>query len=275
MFSPWYRWSGRRDPENHVCINVATYGPGGRFAMTDRGRSALRQTGTRFEVGPSRLDWDGRSLRIAIDERGAPPLFGRILGEIRVTPAAVTDVELPLTADGAHVWRPFAPVSGIEVDLDAPGWRWRGHGYLDANFGLRALEADFSYWTWGRYALPGGGTACFYDADRRDGTGLAHGARFLPDGSAEEIALPPRRPMARSLWRVRRETRGDEGSRPRQVRGMLDAPFYARAMVETVLDGQSVTGVHEALDLDRFASPLLKPMIALRVPRRRRWRFGD
>ena len=48
VFSPWYAWSGRRDPENHVCINVATYGPGGRFAMTERGRAALRR-------GPDRL----------------------------------------------------------------------------------------------------------------------------------------------------------------------------------------------------------------------------
>jgi carotenoid 1,2-hydratase len=38
VFSPWYAWSGRRAPDNNVCINVATYGPGGRFTMTDRGR---------------------------------------------------------------------------------------------------------------------------------------------------------------------------------------------------------------------------------------------
>ena len=44
VFSPWYRWSGRKSPQNHVCLNVATYGPGGRFTMTDRGHSALHQT---------------------------------------------------------------------------------------------------------------------------------------------------------------------------------------------------------------------------------------
>ena len=56
---------------------------------------------------------------------------------------------------------------------------------------------------------------------------------------------------------------------------MLDAPFYSRSMVETVLDGETTVGVHEALDLNRFRSPWLKPMIALRVPRRRNWEFGD
>ena len=43
VFSPWYAWSGRRDPANHCCLNVVTCGPGGRFTMTDRGHSALRR----------------------------------------------------------------------------------------------------------------------------------------------------------------------------------------------------------------------------------------
>jgi carotenoid 1,2-hydratase len=42
-----------------------------------------------------------------------------------------------------------------------------------------------------------------------------------------------------------------------------------------VINGETVTGVHEALDLDRFASPLLKPMLAVRVPRRAGWTFPD
>ena len=54
---------------------------------------------------------------------------------------------------------------------------------------------------------------------------------------------------------------------------MLDAPFYSRAAVQTTLNGQKVTGVHEALDLKRFRSPLLKPMLAVRVPRRAKWSF--
>lgn len=272
VFSPWYRWSGRRCPQDHVCINVATYGPGGRFTMTDRGKSALRQTASRLEIGPSMMRWEQDRLMIDIDEISAPPIISRVRGQIRVIPTAITDCELALTPDGAHIWRPFAPVSRIEVDIDRPGWQWAGHGYFDANFGSRALEEDFTYWTWGRYPTDKGAT-CFYDATRRDGSTLAAGFSFEGSGQSRSIPLPPKAPMRRSLWAVARDTRADTGYRPRQVLSMLDAPFYTRAAVRTQLDGVETVGVHEALDLRRFRSPLLKPMIALRVPRRRTWQW--
>ena len=273
VFSPWYRWSGRKCPQNHVCINVATYGPGGRFTMTDRGKDALRQTASRLEVGPSMMRWDRNALVIEIDEVSSPPLINRIRGEIRVTPDALTSVELPLTPDDAHIWRPFAPKARIDVQIDRKGWQWQGEGYFDANFGTRALEEDFSYWTWGRFPTADGAT-CFYDAKRLDGSELAAGFAFDQDGSARQIAIPPKQRIRRSLWAVKRETRGDAGSTPRQHMSMLDAPFYSRSAVTTTIDGQETTGVHEALDLVRFRSPLLKPMLAVRVPRRRGWNWS-
>jgi len=273
VFSPWYRWSGRQDPENHVCINVVTYGPGGKFCMTDRGRGALRQSESQFTVGPSSLHWTGTQLEIDVNEMAAPPQIGRLCGRITVRPSAVTGVELPLTDDGAHVWRPFAPVAEIDVDLNGKGWAWTGHGYFDANFGTRALEEDFSYWTWGRFPTDGG-AACFYDATRLDGSRLAQAIGFDRAGGAETLPLPGKAPIKRSKWLVKRETRADSGYRPQEVLAMLDAPFYTRSAVRTQLDGQETVGVHEALDLRRFRSPLIKPMLALRVPRRAGWTFG-
>ncbi|WP_220801185.1 carotenoid 1,2-hydratase [Roseobacter sp. OBYS 0001] len=270
VFSPWYRWSGRKCPQDHVCINVATYGPGGRFTMTDRGQSALRQTASRLQVGPSMMRWDGNDLVIEINEVSSPPLINRIKGEIRVTPSAITNVELPLTPDGAHIWRPFAPRARISVDIDRPGWQWQGEGYFDANFGSRALEEDFSYWTWGRFPTAKGAT-CFYDATRLDGTDLSAGFAFDHDGNARDIEMPPKTGFRRTLWAVKRETRADAGYKPHQVMSMLDAPFYSRSAVRTKIDGEETTGVHEALDLTRFRSPLLKPMLAVRVPRRKNW----
>ena len=61
-------------------------------------------------------------------------------GKITLAAKSITNVELPLTPSGTHIWRPFAPTADIDVDLEAKGWQWSGHGYFDANFGTRALE---------------------------------------------------------------------------------------------------------------------------------------
>ncbi|MFU8823745.1 carotenoid 1,2-hydratase [Yoonia sp.] len=270
VFSPWYAWSGRGDPANHCCINVATYGQGGRFTMTDRGRTALRTSADTLQVGPSSMHWNGHELVININEISGLPIISRVQGQITITPHALTSVELPLTPDGAHIWRPFAPSSDIKVDLAAKGWQWSGHGYFDANFGTRPLEDDFKFWTWGRYPTKDGAT-CIYDATRRDGSTLDTAISFNHDGQARIVSAPSRTAFKRSLWQVRRETRADPGVTPRQVLGMLDAPFYSRSAVTTQLHGEVVTGVHEALDLDRYASPIIKPMLAFRVPRRKNW----
>ncbi|MCH8467203.1 MAG: carotenoid 1,2-hydratase [Roseinatronobacter sp.] len=273
VFSPWYRWSGRRDPQNHCCINVATYGPHARFTMTDRGRPALRQSQDVFEVGPSSIRWEGDRLVIEVNEVSSPPLISRVRGTITLHPEALFGQSFDLAPDGSHRWQPFAPIARIEVDLQ-PGHKWQGHGYFDSNFGEAALEDDFSYWTWGRFPNRGG-AACFYDATLRDGSMAATALQFHPDGRLEHIAPPPKTRFARSLWAVRRETRADAGFQPRQELAMLDAPFYTRAAVRTRIDGVETVGVHEALDLRRFAQPLLKPMLAMRVPRRRGWQFAD
>lgn len=240
--------------------------------MTDRGRAALRQTPDQLTVGPSSMRWDGGKLIIEVDEISGPPVISRVRGTITVTPHAITSVELALTPDGSHIWRPFAPISDIDVQLEAPGWQWSGHGYFDANFGTRALEQDFSFWTWGRYPTATGAT-CIYDAERRDGSTLDMAIDFDTAGHASIGSAPPSVRFKNSNWQLRRETRADAGHTPRQVLPMLDAPFYSRSAVQTVLNGETVTGVHEALDLDRFASPFIKPMLAFRVPRRANWRF--
>lgn len=266
VFSPWYRWSGRREPENHVCLNVVTYGPGGRFTMTDRGRRSLHRTATEFRVGPSRMVWENGQLVIEVDEWSFWPLVSRVQGRIVLTPSALADLELPLSPDGAHAWRPFAPVARVSVVL-SQGHRWQGHGYFDSNHGTAALEADFRYWTWGRFPLRDG-AVCFYDAERADGSHLETAVRFDAEGRHTIIEPPPRARFRRSNWLVARETRADAGFRPRQTLAMLDAPFYSRSVVETKVEGEVSRGVHEALDLRRFKGPWLMPMLATRVPRK-------
>ena len=270
VFSPWYGWSGRGDPDDHVCVNVLMSGRGGRWTMTDRGRAALRQSPESIRIGPSGLRWEDGRLLIDIDERATPhgtPIRGRVV----IRPRGVTDVEVPLKRDGSHVWRPLAPASDIAVDIDRPGWRWEGEGYLDSNFGTAPLERDFRYWHWGRFPVPGG-RVIFYECELLDGTETRVALRFDEAGGVEAVAPPPLAPMPRSGWGLRRETRCDEGHAPRVVRSMISAPFYQRAVVETVIDGRPTRGVWEALDGPRFAAPWMKPLLALRVPREPGWR---
>ncbi len=240
--------------------------------MTDRGRSALRQSRDALQVGPSSIRWTGEQLVIDVNEVSSLPLISRMRGRITLTPSGITGVELPLTPDDAHVWRPFAPIARISVTLEATGWQFEGHGYFDANFGTRPLEDDFRSWTWASYPTRDGAT-CFYDAQRRDGSTLAAAIAFAPDGSARAMDAPPLAPFRRTLWALRRETRADPGVTPKQIRPMLDAPFYSRSVVQTQIGGEVVEGVHEALDLNRYRSAWVKPMLAMRVPRRARWNF--
>ena len=235
--------------------------------MTDRGTAALHQSKDTLAIGPSRMHWTGRELVIDVDEVSSPPLISAVKGRITLTPAAVTGVEQALHP--RHQWRPFAPIARIDVDL-TQGHRWQGHGYFDANFGTTALERDFDFWTWGRFPMEDR-ALCLYDATWRDGTQRDFALEVTPSGEAREVTAPPRTPFARTAWRVRRETRADAGVTPRQVLPMLDAPFYSRSLVETRLMGEVTQGVHEALDLTRFRNPLVKPMLAFRVPRRSRW----
>jgi carotenoid 1,2-hydratase len=246
-------------------------GPGARWAMTDRGSAALSQAPEKLGIGASAMEWDGTRLSVKVDEPAWPPLpgiGGRIRGRVTVIPDAITEVELPLDPEGIHIWRPFAPSARIEVALEKPEWRWQGHGYFDANFGARPLEADFRRWAWSRFPTREG-AVCLYDAERRDGSALAAAMAFDARGRARMIEPPPLAPLPRTLWRLPRQTRADKGHEPREVRRLLDAPFYARAAVTTRLLGEETLGVHEELALHRYVSPIVKAMLAFRVPRRR------
>ncbi len=73
VFSPYYHWRGRRDPDDHCAFNVALYGPrGARWAMTERGKPAVHRERAAFAIGPSAMVWRGDALTIEIHEIAAP-----------------------------------------------------------------------------------------------------------------------------------------------------------------------------------------------------------
>ena len=265
MFSPYYAWAGRKDPTNHLCLNVALYGSRARWAMTERGHGALERDERRLAIGPSSLSWDGDALTVEVEEI-AVPLPRRVCGRIRLVPEALTERCFALDTKGRHRWWPLAPVGRVEVEMRSPDLQWSGPGYLDSNAGEEPLETAFRFWSWARAAHARGATVA-YDAHRRDGGDISLGLDFNRFGEIDEVELPPSTQLRPGLWGVRRPARGDEGQ-IQLVRTFEDAPFYTRSQLSGRLCGRSVAAVPESLDLDRFANPLVKLMLPFRMPRR-------
>jgi carotenoid 1,2-hydratase len=270
-FSPYYRWASRRvaaDPENHVALNVAIYGAHGyRWAMTERGRDALRRSASSLGIGPSRLSWhnDGR-LEIEFDEV-AVPLPRRVRGRVLIEPRLSNTIAYALDPAHRHHWQPIAPLATIAVTLDQPKMMWSGSAYLDSNHGIEPLANAFQAWNWSR-TIEADRTRIFYDTVRRDG---APGCLHLDIAEGKVQSLDPDEalhPLPRSAWRLHRTARSDRGSRPRLIEAWEDGPFYARALVEQRLGALPVRSVHETLSLDRLSRPIVQAMLPFRMLRR-------
>jgi carotenoid 1,2-hydratase len=234
--------------------------------MTERGRSSLRRSPGSLEIGPSSLEWDGNALTVRIDEVTAP-IPSRIRGEVRLYPAAVTDHVFALDAAELHRWSPIAPCARVEVALERPALSWAGAGYFDSNAGDAPLEDGFTRWDWSRATLGGGDTVVLYDINRREGGDYSLALRFDPSGAVAHLAPPPAAALPNTGWRVARGTRTDDGKTASVVQTLEDAPFYARSVVASQLQGESVNAVHESLSLDRFRSGWVQMLLPFRMPR--------
>lgn len=289
VFSPYYAAARRRGParpENHCAFNVALYSTSAagaaqgrtptRWAMTERGETALTRKTDMLAIGPSRLDWDGQTLTATIKEVTCP-WPSRLRGTVRLHTEAIAQRVVQLDASGRHRWQPIAPSARVEVQLDEPGGRWSGHAYLDSNAGDEPLEDGFNGWHWSRARITprglrhrtAGDTVVFYETTRRDGSESAFAIRFDATGRDHDIALPPAVSLPATGWRVARSTRGDSSrhSAARVLRTLEDTPFYARSLLATQWEGESVTAMHESLSLTRFRAPWVRAMLPFRMPR--------
>ncbi len=269
VFSPYYAWSGRRNPENFCSLNAALYGKRGhRWAMTERGRGAIDRDVSFYRIGPSHLRWDGNALTVWIDEITFP-IPSRIRGSVRLIPHAMTDRRFVLDAKNRHRWWPVAPCSRIEVELERPALTWSGTGYFDMNDGDEPLEAGFRYWDWSRASFDRGRRAALlYDVISRDNRRQSLALRSDGSGALEEVEPPQTVKLGRTRWLMPRSTRAD-GEEGASVRATLeDTPFYARSELTTRLFGQEAPAMHESLSLDRFRTQIVKSMLPYRMPRR-------
>ena len=267
MFSPYYAWArqkGPADPLNHCAVNVALYGRGGRWAMTERRRGAVRQAVHSLSIGPSALHWDGASLTIDIDETTVP-FPSRLRGKVRLHAEGLTPRGFALDGPGLHHWWPVSPRARIEVDLKQPRLSWQGDGYFDSNFGEVPLERSFKSWHWSRASLSQG-AAVLYETQPLEGAPLSLALRFDGKGGVQPFEPPPLARLPGTLWRIGRETRAD-GGKAKVLKTLEDTPFYARSMLATSLLGEKVPAMHESLSLTRFDTPLVRMMLPFRMPR--------
>jgi carotenoid 1,2-hydratase len=250
----------------HCAVNVCLYGPGvRRWAMTERGSGIAREA-DRFRVGPSALAWDGTALDIALDEIEVP-IPRRLRGRLRVEPLIAPGRDFAIDPAGRHLWRPIAPRARVTLAFDRPGFAWSGTGYWDMNEGAEPLEAAFRSWHWSR-AAHREGALVLYDTLRRDGSTGRLALDFAPDGTVTDVDPPPLAPLPKTFWRIARAARSDPAAPARVVETWEDTPFYARSVVASTIAGRPVTAMHESLDLDRFASPIVQRMLPFRMPRR-------
>ena len=227
---------------------------------------ALERTPKVLSIGPSGIDWDGRTLRFRIDER-CFPLPGRLQGEVRFTPGTGGAGLHELDTQGRHQWRPLAPQGRVDVEFDSPRRRWSGNAYFDCNRGSEPLEGAFRGWNWSRWQLADG-VLLHYAVDRRDAEPLSLLLRMDRNGRVERLAPRPSQRLPGSGWRIARHAYADAGATPAVLRTLVDAPFYARSVVSTSFEGRRITGLHESLSLDRFASRWVQALLPFRMPRR-------
>lgn len=234
--------------------------------MTERGQRSVGRDATRFTIGPSELRWNGNALEMDIREVGMPVPWP-VRGRVRVHPGSLSRFVTSIDAEGRHRWGPIAPCARIEVELDRPNLRWKGHAYLDSNEGDEPIDRPFREWDWSRATMPDGSTAVIYDVQPKVGEDRLIAQRFFPDGRIEPFTPPDRQVMAKTAWRIPRRMRSDDGVPVQVIDQLEDTPFYQRAVLASGLFGERVISVHETLNVPRLVSPVVQRMLPFRMPR--------
>jgi carotenoid 1,2-hydratase len=268
VFSPYYKKSGRGEPLDHGCLNIALYGKGARWVMTERGACDTRQERDCLQIGPSAMRWDKDRLIIDIEERDIRlgiPWRRRVKGRIVLHPEIVNQRSFRLDPEGRHHWQAIAPRAGIEVQMAAPAISWKGSAYLDSNHGDEPIEDGFHSWHWSR-AHMGREVAVIYEGTRRNGSHFGSALRFDSSGTPHEEELPLVAPLPPTMWAMKRQTRADRGCAS-VVKTWEDSPFYARSTVALRLWAEPVVAVQESISLNRLIHPVVQFMLPYKMPR--------
>jgi carotenoid 1,2-hydratase len=276
VFSPHYHracnqgGTATANPQQHCAVNLALYGaksPGWRF--NEYAAAECQRSPNRLQIGNSVAHWHQGALHVDLDEPAGllkPRLRGSLI--LRPSPASTHPGPRSLHASGRHSWWPVAPCARLEVHLNQPGLRWSGRAYHDTNFGSEPLGQAFLSWHWQRTWHPDGTLIWYRPVARQGAAAPALGLLCRPNGEQEVMALPAEQAFSKTRWGLCRQATGSLIERRR----LEDTPFYARALTQVQVDGHSLSGMHEQVDLQRFARPWVQFLLLFRLrrPTRRR-----
>ena len=272
VFSPYWRrarLAGRLDPFAHCAVNVCLYGPGARWAFTERAADPAARAPDAWSLGRSRIAWRDGALELELDEV-CVPWPRAVRGRVRLWPEMGLASALPLDPEGRHQWWPVAARARAEVVLDEPALRFEGQGYHDQNWGEEALDDGFHRWTWSR-GWTREGVLVQYDTVPRRGPPQQRTLHLGASGPTPAPELPRQVDLPGTLWGVPRATRSGADGDARLLHTFEDTPFYNRSLLQldpgAAAGGGSLLAVHEAVDLDRFRRPWVQGLLPFRIRR--------
>jgi len=238
---------------------------GSTWALTEARAESVERSADSFALSSSRIQREGDSLLVHLDERTAP--WGRPLrGRVRIDIEHGAPGPYRLDQAGDHHWWPIGARASAEVELDTPAVRFRGSAYHDCNFGQVPLEQTFESWNWSR-ANVGGDVYILYDVQEHDAAGAPLGLRLRPEG-VEALSTNVAARLPRGFWGMEGSTRAH--GQTQVIRTLEDTPFYTRSLLQTSFDGQDCVAMHESLSMTKFVKPWVQFLLPFRI--RRGWR---
>jgi carotenoid 1,2-hydratase len=232
--------------------------------MTERSALSVQQGEDYFVVGPSQLSWQNNKLVVQINERSIPWLT-RVIGQVVVHTENLCTEVFALDDRARHLWGPIAPAARVEVKMFQPDLSWEGHAYLDSNEGVEPIDEGFKTWDWARGNLATGESAVVYDVRPKRGPDRLISVRFDEHLQAQPMQCGTRQALPASGWRIDRQVQSQEPAK--LISTFEDTPFYARSVVQTQWQGETVTAMHETLDTGRLVSPVVQRLLPFKMPR--------